>query len=227
MRKILIFILFDFIVLNQVLYSQLREDKFLSLHSLEDKEVSLKIKFDYRYDRISLELDSDKKICIEGFRYLSQEIKILNNKFVELQIGMRGGSGESVHRYVLICTSKNRLYKSIDLISLVENLIDSSTNYKEDVIGIIEKNNSYEMTMIGESTLHFDFNNKVFFNGYKKLKGSYFINSERDLSSEKINFNNEKFPSLSTQCGVYIFIRNQWYVQGEENQLMELSSGCD
>jgi len=231
MKKFLTLFIINAFVFNQVSLSQLSQSKdsiILHLLSLEDKEVSVKIDFDGRNDELVLELNTNEKICIFEARYLSQDIKILSQRFIELQIGVRGGSGVSVHRYVLICISGDKLYKSVDVISLVKNLVDGSIDCQVDFTGLTEKNKSFELIANGEKAFHFDSENKIFCNGLENLNGLYYVNSDKDLSSKQLNFNNEKFPSICVnQTAIYIFIKHKWYVESHENHLMELTSCCN
>lgn len=227
MKPFLTLLIISFLVFNQVSLTQIREDKVITLHSLEDKEVTVTIKFDYHNDKLILELNPNEKMCIEGFRSLNQDIGILSQKFIKLQFSTWGGSGVSVHRYSLICISGDRLYKSIDVISLVRNLVDGSNDCQLDFTGLVEKNKSYEMTVAGETPLHFDMDNKIFFNSFENLNGLYYVNSDKDLSSKEMNFQNEKFPSICVnQNDIYIFIRHKWYEKSHENHLMESTSSC-
>jgi hypothetical protein len=228
MKTFIILVILSPLFYSQELVSQSKDSEIFNLLSLENKEVSVKINFDDRNDRLILDFNADEKMCILGARYLSQNIKILDKKFIELQIGVRGGSGESVHRYVLICISGDRLYKSVDVFSLVENLVDGSINSQVNFTGFRRNNNSYEISITGEATLQFDFNNKIFFNGFENLTGRYNVNSDKDLSNKKMNFNNEKFPSICVNFDEkYIFIEHKWYIEGSENHLMELTSNCN
>jgi hypothetical protein len=145
---------------TQVSLSQMRDVDTVSLHSLENKEIIVKIKFDYGFDKLILELNSDEKMIVKGFRGLTQDMKVLNQKFIELRFSMRGGTGVRVCRYVLICVSNNKLYRSIDQISLFSSvfketydasidslhLYDESSTYQVDFTGLKEVNNSFVLT---------------------------------------------------------------------------------
>jgi hypothetical protein len=238
-------------VSTQPSLSQMRDVETVSLHSLENKEINVTIKFDYGFDKLILELNSDEKMIVKGFRGLTQEMKVLNQKFIELRFIMRGGTGVHIRRYVLICVSNNKLYRSIDQISLLNSvfketyvasidslhLYDESSTYQVDFSGLKEVNNSFEMianefvktqskidpTQNYENQdtiqLHFDMDNKVFFNKFVNLDGSYLLWSDEDLN-EQVNFHNEKFPSICINQGaIYVFFRHKWYIKHEDYRL--------
>lgn len=226
MKTYLTLALINIFFYNQASVSQSIDSEIFNLLSLEGKEVIAKIAFDDRNDRLLIELNENEKMCILNAKYFSEDVKILDKKFIELQLGVRGGSGESVHRYVLICISGDRLYKCIDVISLVKNLVDQIIDSQVNFVGLREKNNSYEMCISGETSLQFDLKNKIFFNGYENLNGLFNLNSDQDLSNKQIDFKNEIFPMICVNFGQkYIFIRHKWYVKGQ-NHLLELTSFC-
>jgi hypothetical protein len=227
MNRLLTILIFNFLISNQVSFSQMRHDEIINLHSLENKEVHVRIEFDYVNDRINLELNPNTQMIIKGFRYLSKDINIISQKFIELQIGMRGGSRVSVHRYVLLCISGGKIYKSIDLISQVKNLVDGSTECQVNFTKLIEKDKSYELFATGEPPFHFDSDNKIFYNEIENLSGSYLVASDETLN-ERIDFNDEKYPSVCVnQNRKYIFFRGKWFEIIQQNHLQETEFGLD
>ena len=157
MKTFLTVLIINLFVSTQVSLSQIRDEEIITVHSLENKEASVKIKFDYVNDRISLELNPTEKMLIKGFRSMTQDIKILNQKFIELRFSMRGGTGVHVRRYVLICVSDSKLYRSIDVISLV------SSEFKETYVASIDSLHLYDESSI----------NQINFTGLKEKCGSY------------------------------------------------------
>jgi hypothetical protein len=201
---------------------QSEDYEVVSLLSLENRKVRVKIEFDGRTDRMIVELNQNERMCIQDARGLDTAAIILANKFIELPIVMRGGSGEAVRKCILICISKGKLYKSLDVISLIKNTITGISDIELNISGLIEKNNSFRL-IIGETTIPFDIDNRIFFDGYYTLNGIYWVNSDKDYVKKQVTFQNEKYPSLFLQ---YIFIKNKWYSTGS-NELMELTTNCD
>jgi len=219
-KTFLILTIVTSVVYCQTLFSQSGYDEMINFLSLENKEVIVKYGYDPKYDRTIFELNPHEKLCIQDTR--GAEVKIHQKKFVELLLEMRGGSGEAVRKYVIICVSNGKLYKSIDVISLVKNTVTGISDCEINFTGPIEKNKSIELNA-GGSTLHFDLDKKIFFEGYYTLNGIYYVKTDKDpLKKEKI-FHNKKYPIV---FNMYIFIEDKWYVLSS-NELTELTSTCD
>jgi hypothetical protein len=250
MNKLLVLL-----IINSLLYchsnSQDKDEETIRLHSLENKNVRVKIKYDNVNDKIILELNPNEKAIVKGYRGLTQEVKILNQKFIEFQFDMRGGTGFHVSRYILFCVSENRLIRSIDIVSVITSvfketyvpsidslhLYDESSSYLLYFSDLTERNNSYQLIVKDSvkikskfdpsqnyeyqdtTQLHFDMINKVFYNKYETLNGSYLIWSDENLN-EQVNFNNEKLPSICIgQDPVYVYFRNKWFVKTQDYHL--------
>jgi hypothetical protein len=253
MNKLLTLLLINFLVSCHGNTSQKSDEETINLKSLENKHVRVKIKFDDVNDKINLELNPHEKMLITGFRGLTQDLKVLDQKFIEFRFEMRGGTGVAVGRYVLICVSNGKLCRSIDQISLFSSvfketyvpsidslhLYDESSIYQVDFTGLKETNNSYEMVVTGSikihskiepnqnyenqdtTQLHFDKDNKVFYNKFENLDGQYLLWSDEFLN-EQVNFHNEKFPSICINDGaIYVFFRHKWYIKHQDYHLEE------
>lgn len=137
-----IIIILLFTIINFNVLSQTIDNKRYKLYSLENIENTVNIKLDDANEKITIELNPNETLCINGFRGLEQEVNILNRKFIEIRFKVRGGSGVAVRRYVLICISYNTLYKAIDVISMV------SSEFKETYVHSIDSLNLYDETSI-------------------------------------------------------------------------------
>ena len=217
-----------FFVYCQTSMSQSVYDTVINFLSLEDKEVSVKYGYDPDKDRLIFELNPNEKLCIQDAR--GAEAKILQKKFVELQLSMPGGSGEAVYNLAIICVSNGKLYKSIDVASSVKDLINGSSSGEISFSGVIEKNRSFELIANGKTKLQFDFDNKIFYNGFENLNGLYYVNSDKDPINHQMNFQNERFPAVYVDPGeTYFFINHKWFAKctGNDNHLMEFTSCCN
>jgi hypothetical protein len=134
---ILLFTIINFNVLSQTI-----DNKSYKLYSLENIESTVNIKLDDANEKITIELNPNEIFCINGFRGLDQDVNILNQKFIELRFKIRGGSGVAIRRYVLICISDSKLYKSIDVISMI------SSEFKETYVPSIDSLNLYNESSI-------------------------------------------------------------------------------
>jgi hypothetical protein len=210
-----------FFIYCQTSFSQSIYDDVVNFLSLEGKEVSVKYGYDPKFDRTMLELNPNEKLCIQDTRGVISA-KISQKKFVELTLPMPGGSGESVHKVVIICVSNGKLYESINVTSLVKNTITGVSDFEVNFTGPIEKNGSFELN-VGESILHFDSDKKIFFDGYYTLNGIYYVSTDKDPQKKEKVFQNERYPTVFNE---YIFIKKNWYIFNNNN-LRELTSTCD
>jgi len=214
--------LLNILIFNQGCVQQSIDYKVINLLSLENKKVTVKLFNDAKNDRYILELNKSERMCIPEEMGLAQDIKIHDNKFMEFQIAVRGGTGEQIRRYSLICISNGNFYKSIDIISLVKNTITGISEFEVNCEGPIEKNGTYEMS-IGGKKFNFDNKNKVFFDDYYTLNGSYYINTDKDPVRKEKVFQNEKCPIVFLK---YIFIEKKWYIL-DNSYLEEITSNCN
>jgi hypothetical protein len=228
MKTYLSLIIFTFLVYCQTSTSQSNHYKVINFLSLEDKEVSVKYGYDPDHDRLIFELNPNEKLCIQSAR--GADVKILQKKFVELKVSMPGGSGEAIYNVVIVCVSNGKLYKSIHVVSLSENLITGCISSQVNFSELEGKNNSFELSVNGKTKLQFDFDNKIFFNAFETMNGLYDVNTDKDLISHQMNFQNERFPAVNVdQSEIYIFINHKWFakISGNNNHLMEFSSNCN
>ena len=221
---IVVLITISFLAILQGCTSQPKDYEVINFRSLENKKVSIRYKYDPQGDQYILELNKKEKMCIQDARGLDPRADILANKFLELPVIARGGSGEAVRRCIVICVSKNKLYKSLVFTSFVGAIADVNS-YKTKITGVIEKNKSFELT-VGGKKLQFDPDQKIFFDGYYALNGTYYVSSDKDPISKMVVFQNEKYP---TTFDSYIFIGNKWFLMGPVGSfsLVELASNCN
>lgn len=134
--------------------------KNYKLLSLDNLECLINVKTDDVNDIITVYLAKNDSLLINGYRGFEQEIKNFNNNFLELRFAERGGSGVAVRRDLLICVFNNKLYKPMDIISMVSsqfketyvpsidslNLYDEKSIYDIKIIDINPYNKSYHLT---------------------------------------------------------------------------------
>jgi hypothetical protein len=123
---------------NNICFAKLNDTETLKIKTLENDELMLTIHFDNVHDKITLELNSEDNLVIYGYRGLINPITILCEKFIEITYRIRGGTGVSVERYILVCISENKLYKAIDVTSKVYS------EFKEIYVPSIDSLNLYD-----------------------------------------------------------------------------------
>jgi hypothetical protein len=228
MKAILTLTIITLFVYCQSSISQSNHFKVVKFLSLEGAEVSVKYSYDPNHDRLIFELNPNEKLCIQA---RGAEAKILQKKFVKLQLEMPGGSGEVVSNIAIICVSNGKLYKSIHVASSVKDLIEGCSSFEVSFSDLLVKDRSFELIANEKTKLQFDFESKIFFNGFESLNGLYNVNSDKDLTNHQMNFKNERFPAVHVDPGeIYIFIDNKWFAEiaGNYNHhLMEFSSDCN
>lgn len=212
---------FAILILLQNCDSESKEYETISLKTLENRKIVVRYKFDPS-DRLILELNNKERMCIQDARGLDSTPVILANKFIELPIVMRGGSEEAVRKCVIICVSNGKFYKSLDVVSLVKNTSAGLSEIALNINGITENNDSFSL-ILGQSAIPFDPEKKIFCDGYFTLNGTYYVNNDKDNTSRKVTFQNEKLPSLFNQ---YIFYNNRWFSIGNST-LFERTSTCE
>ena len=231
MKTYIILTITTLFVYCQTSFSQSVYDTVINFLSLENKEVVVKYGYDPNKDRLILELNPNEKLCLQGAR--GADAKIFQKKFVEIESPMPSGSGESVHRLVIICVSDGKLYKSIDVVAFVKDYTSGECSFEVKFPDLIEKNKSFELivnVINKETRLQFDFENKIFYNDFVILNGPYSVNGDIDQITRQMNFQNEKFPAVTVDpAGMYLFINHRWYskLSGNYWHMEEFSSDCN
>jgi hypothetical protein len=153
------------------MFSQYAYNKSFKLFSLENKEDSVNINLDPLNEKITLKLTPDEVLCVHGYRGLEQQINILNQKFVELFFRIRGGSGVAVRRYILICISNNKLYKSIDVLSTVSSEFNLTYVPSIDSLNLYDEKSLYNLSFM--MSYQDGQNNKLIATQYEKVTSKY------------------------------------------------------
>lgn len=146
MRNIQIITLILLTLINiNVLSQSTDNNKSYKLLSLENNEYTVNVKSDIINDRIIIELNSREKFCINGYRGFEQKVNVLNKKFLELHFKIRGGTGVAFRRYTLICISDGKLYKAIDVLSMVSSEFNKTYVPSVDSLKLYDENRLYKL----------------------------------------------------------------------------------
>lgn len=230
--------------------------KSFEITSIESQKIAGTLSFDWVNQNIIVCVNN-KKNCINSFIDTLENSRIINSKFILINFQSRGGSGVGIDRLVLLCFSKNKIYKSMDIISEVR------TNYSKDeadsnFLGLYSKSELYKVTfemkpnsgnrkiqifeydksisqieptdnfeMRDTVDLFFDNKEKIFYSGFEILDSKYRIDSDTKALNKDRNFNSEKFPVIKLKDELYLFIDGEWYIKDDKNHLTLFSKNCD
>lgn len=252
---ILIFIITSTLISTDAT-SQTIEKMSLRLNSLSNESVKVNVELDNVNDRITFKLNSKEKLCINGYRDLIENIKNLDKKFIAVHYIIRGGTGIKMRMTALVCISKGKLYKALDVLSTESYVFKKTYDKATDSLGLYDESGLY--------TLEFNLrNNKQNFQlsaiQYEKVKSKYDKNENYEktdtikfyfdeknkvfytkyislkgnykiesegVKNEQRVFKGEKYPLINLRYE-YIFIDKVWYYKMPGNLLEEISGSCE
>lgn len=210
MKKLILFTFLLFLSTHRVL-AQTKVEK-LKIASLENKTISLTIQLNMATEKITIFSDSINPICINGYKELETDIKIINKKFTAIHFKIAGGSGVKLRRYILLCVSNNKIYNAFDVLADVTNLRDTTfyDRYNLCFTKMSLTNNSYRLICTEEErkkngnknvgfytdTLQFQFDNskRIFYNAFDTLSGKYTVEQDIISRAKELDFSGSKFP---------------------------------
>ena len=145
MKKIRILIaLIIFILLTKSTYSQPSGSINIVLYSIENKLSKINLCLDELNEKIIINLSSSESLCINGFKDLTEEIKVIKRKFLLFKFRIRGGTGVALRRSVLVCISNDRLFKVFDVLSMVRSQCKENYIPKVDSLNEFDENHNYQ-----------------------------------------------------------------------------------
>lgn len=232
--------------------SQEKEDMVLELNSLSGKSVRVNFEPDDVNDKITLKLDSKEMLCINGFRELEEDIKVLNNKFIMIHYKIRGGSGVKVRKTTLVCVADGKLHKALDVVTTVShNIGDLNDSWKESVkqsdncglyvlklIGLQNQGKEFLLTAVEhemeyskadkQDNFEREDSVKLFFDDVNKVFYTKMMTLngrymvEGELGSLR-KFRNQVVPFISLKNEEYVYIEKEWYYLEPGNRLTKVS----
>ena len=236
--------------------SQVIEKKSLTLNSLSNESAKVNVELDNVNDRITFKLSPKEILCINGYRDLIENIKILNKKFMSIHYRIRGGSDVRLEKTALVCISKGKLYKALNVLSMEsyeilgtnDKLPDSLEVYESGMYKLIFNNLRYDNQNFQLSAIQFEkvkskydksknFEKKdmikFYFDEKNKVFYTKYVSMKGDYKievdggkNEQKKFNGEKYPFIKLRNEEYIFIDYFWYFVERGNRLSEISSSC-
>jgi len=256
MRNIFILIFttaLTFISTNAI--SQTIEKLSFTLSSLSNESAKVNVELDNVNERITFTSNSKEKLCINGYRDLVENIKILDDKFIAVHYIVRGGTGVKIRMTALVCISKGKLYKALDVLSTESYVFKDTYNKAADSLELYDESSIYtlkfnlrngkqnfQLSAIQHEKVKSKHNKK---NNYEKKDTLKFYFDEKNkvfytksvslkgnykIESAKNKqrvFKGEKYPLTNLRDNEYIFIDKVWYNKVHDNNLIEISSSCE
>jgi hypothetical protein len=176
------------------------EEHTCTLYSLGDKPIKISINYNHASDKLAIRSGPSDALCLHGCRGFIDSIRIINSHFLELHFQITGGTGVRLERYVLVCVSKGRLHRAIDVLSVIESrfketfvkevdslhLYDEHSVQKFNVLGLKNRESSFELTA---EEYHYE---KSKFRPEKNYVLQDTVNLEFDLQSDIFYAKSEK-----------------------------------
>jgi len=189
----------------------------------------------------------NSKISINNY-WAPREIRILKKSFLEIKYAQRGGSCVGIGYTLLLCIDKDKIVVSAifmdrltgcgagedDSYTVRSNIIENKIYmYKMDIYIHSRKiitnpklGKSYSKNWVNE--LEYDKALHIFHNGYLTISGS-FLTTPGSSSKTTKEYIDGKFPIINlrgpeSDARRYVYIKGNWYEQGETNSLFRLSS---
>jgi len=124
------------------------QERTYELLSLENKICTIHLAEAFPKDLIILTLDNKDTMIITGSRGISQEVRIVDKKFMELHYAIRGGTGVALRQDVLVCISNNKLQKCLNLYASVISNFDKTYVPSIDSLHMYDEHSVYEFKII-------------------------------------------------------------------------------
>lgn len=236
--------------------SQTTEKQVLTLNSLSNETKKVNVEFDNVNDRITFQLNSKEKLCINGYRGLVENIKILSQKFIIVHYNIRGGSGVKMQKTTLLCISNGELYNALDILSMESYEFKETYDRMTDSLGLFNEhgmyslkimklentNQTFRLSTIQYQTVMSKHDKK---DNYKKIDTIKFFFDEKNnsfymkylslIGNYKIEcsknvqrtFYGEKYPSVKLRDDEYVNIDKVWYNKMHGNRLVEIPNTCN
>lgn len=126
--KIILMIVNTILIFVQTMNAlhRIEDIKTITILSLENKKCVVEIIYNFKTDVINIRLSPQNSLCINGFRGFVDSIRVINHNFIELHFQIRSGTGIRQERYILLCISEDKLYKAIDVLSLIDSRFEQT-----------------------------------------------------------------------------------------------------
>jgi len=248
-------ILFTMMILSLVpgkAMSQEKEDMSFELNSLSGESVRVNLELDDVNEKIILKLNSKEMLCLDNYRGLDDEMKVLNNKFIMIHYKVRGGSDIKVRKTTLVCVADGKLHKALDIVSTMShNIGDLKANgdeslkqsdecglYTLKLVSLQHQGRGFLLTAVEhemESSKADKQNNferedsvKMFFDDVNKVFYTKMItlNGRYMVEGESDslrNFKNLLVPFISLNNEESVYIDKDWYYMEPGNRLAKVT----
>lgn len=214
--KIIVILIIYTITTSDVL-SQGVEKQEVKLYSFENEAIAVCLKLDYSNERITIALNNRDSICINDFKDLIDDVKVINGKFISLQFRTKGGSGVKIREYILASVFQNKLCINLDVYSFIHSEFKTTYNKKIDSLQIYDEYNFYQLNFV--TMINNKGNYVITAKEFEKVKSK--VNPSLNHESQNIlhfNFNLQNkvfYNQIGSLKGSYILID---YIEHQESK---------
>lgn len=223
-------------------------EKQYFLHGVDD---SLRYSIDIQEDVINeITTFSTQEYALKIFKVQDIEnVTVYANTFLQIQFRVRGGSGIKLRKNVLLCVSRGKIFKALDILSNVSSVVpevydkvaDSLKLFdeREDyhvTVSIKQKGNYYKAVLSESKKVELKYNpsqNESFEKSYEldfDPGGYFFYNSMKRLNKRyKVNSSkdnqvsekvfSEKVPCMQLYQTAYLLIDGEWFLDNGNDSL--------
>jgi hypothetical protein len=230
-----------------IAYNGYGKNETVQLVSLDGKLCKVKLVDKAYKSKLILESDGDS-ICL-GSYIGDYKTEIWNDKFLYCEYGIRGGTGLSINRCVILCIYKNKLYITFSAISNYSSIFNKTFDHYADSMQLYDERNIYNISFIRKNIsdlviavhdsnkskynpqssyskfdtvkLNYNERNKIFYNTYTKLGGEYIENFDNGYNKEDTVFlKYQSYPEVNLLQHKYYFINDYWCERENGNHLL-------
>ncbi len=207
------------------------------LTSFENKNVEIILKYRLFSKTLTISYEKDT-VYLSEFTGIIQT-RIVNNKFLQIIYGVRGGSGLDLKKVIILCVYRNKIhipllvtsyskYAGIDSLAFYKLKMKFKVSNKKNfqIIANITEGQKYAVRPQQNNNSHlrtimqFDTIQKIFFNDRKTVSKDFTLFDIETQQTTKISLKGE-LPIIRLGKNIYYYFKQQWYEKGKNNNLLK------
>jgi hypothetical protein len=210
-----------------------------TIESLEG--VKIKINLDYKLFSKTLTVSNSNDTLFLDDYTGTIEVHLINRRFLQVDYGVRGGSGLGLRKTLILSVSKSRINASMlvtsytKLVSFdkeqflelkLKQVKEDRSNY--EITGIIHVEKKFKQLPQKNSSsnehvaLEFDANENVFYSSHETISGYFKVYDDKIHEFIKKHLNNT-VPVITIESSTYYFVNGEWYERSDNDTLVKYS----